>query len=333
MLWQRWFLKKLLKVDPPQVIQERCISYKMRLMDCDKCSRKCPQNAIKVRKGKVLLSPEDCSGCGICAGACPTHAIKPENLNYHTKFKEIVQKEQPVLGCDMESDNVDVSFPCLFSLDGEFLQSLVLKLGEQGGQQLSFYFGNCFECENFDMYPQFMKSLKKASTLINSLGLNFNFNSITSKENLKPNTYYYSRREILRVFREDTFKAVQDVTEDIIPRDRTGLPESRRLLVAQLKKYQESDLPAKNTLTLGGLKVVSQCTACGLCVKSCMNQALSLQTGEYETELFHKPWRCFNCGICRNICPPKVLKRTAVGGKIKNILNSKKLFTMQRKIM
>lgn len=45
---------------------------------CGKCWEVCPDNAIKIKDGKVLIDFRYCKGCGICANECPLGAIKME---------------------------------------------------------------------------------------------------------------------------------------------------------------------------------------------------------------------------------------------------------------
>ncbi|MBN1824674.1 MAG: 4Fe-4S binding protein [Candidatus Eisenbacteria bacterium] len=41
------------------------------------CMRVCPTQAIRVRKGKVSIHPQECIFCGTCIRACPEGAIRP----------------------------------------------------------------------------------------------------------------------------------------------------------------------------------------------------------------------------------------------------------------
>ena len=45
---------------------------------CGKCAEVCAYNAIAVLKGKVLVFPELCHGCGACSYLCPESAITEE---------------------------------------------------------------------------------------------------------------------------------------------------------------------------------------------------------------------------------------------------------------
>jgi len=40
------------------------------------CAQACPQEAFTVRSGVVFLDGSLCTGCGLCAGACPYGAVE-----------------------------------------------------------------------------------------------------------------------------------------------------------------------------------------------------------------------------------------------------------------
>jgi len=46
---------------------------------CGKCEEVCRFNGITISKGKFIVSPLDCEGCGYCARICPEKAIHMNN--------------------------------------------------------------------------------------------------------------------------------------------------------------------------------------------------------------------------------------------------------------
>ena len=42
---------------------------------CGKCEKRCPTQAIQIRKDIITLDPGKCIGCGLCAAACKTGAL------------------------------------------------------------------------------------------------------------------------------------------------------------------------------------------------------------------------------------------------------------------
>ena len=53
------------------------------------CMRRCPTQAIRIKKGKSVTSEELCIDCGICLSVCPTNAIVPivDPIDGFSKYK------------------------------------------------------------------------------------------------------------------------------------------------------------------------------------------------------------------------------------------------------
>ena len=52
----------------PVVLNDKC-----KL--CGTCTKFCPDNAIKLVRGKIKIDYDYCKGCAICSVECPNHAI------------------------------------------------------------------------------------------------------------------------------------------------------------------------------------------------------------------------------------------------------------------
>ncbi len=50
---------------------------------CDRCMKRCPTEAIRVRGGKAVINPERCVGCGECVRVCPTNS----KLEHYDSFE------------------------------------------------------------------------------------------------------------------------------------------------------------------------------------------------------------------------------------------------------
>ncbi len=334
MFLQKLFFKKVFKLEPPKVLENRCLPGKFKLFTCDKCQRKCPQGAVVARRGRVFISPSECSGCNICAAVCPGEAFRPGNLDYYHRFQNIVEFTHPVIGCYENTDGVNVAFTCLFSLPRDFLYSLFLKLAGQQGT-LTFDFSRCVGCENFRFYPSFLLSLSKAHKFCRDLGLDIPTSAVYHSDALSPAPRYYTRREVLQFFRKDTINVVQGMAGDIVPGDKSDLSQCRRMLLAQLNNYGDWQVRAKTPLPFAVMRINEGCNLCGLCVKCCIANALVLDTSiengaaphVTQKHIRHRPWRCVDCGLCRCVCPRGVLKKTAYAGEINGLLKAWALYS------
>jgi len=58
----------------------------VKCINCLRCVNFCPENAIKVKDGKIIsIDYNKCKGCGICANECPVGAIKMIKEDYSEK--------------------------------------------------------------------------------------------------------------------------------------------------------------------------------------------------------------------------------------------------------
>lgn len=58
---------------------------------CDRCMKRCPTEAIRVRDGKAVIDYARCVGCGECVRVCPTHA-KAEHYDLFETVKNFRYK-------------------------------------------------------------------------------------------------------------------------------------------------------------------------------------------------------------------------------------------------
>ena len=80
------------------------------------------------------------------------------------------------------------------------------------------------------------------------------------------------------------------------------------------------------------------CVACGLCVRVCPNECITLEIGErfdgtrYPLRYEIDPWRCIYCGFCQDACPVNAIRlgsdyEQAYYHKEDLVLDTKKLLT------
>ena len=60
----------LLAVEP-----QRCVLVRHRNGECLRCAAVCTTGAISLGEEGIVVSPEKCIGCGMCARSCPAGAI------------------------------------------------------------------------------------------------------------------------------------------------------------------------------------------------------------------------------------------------------------------
>jgi len=63
------------RAETPNIIKEKCLTYKSAKQTCQICWGFCPEAAIK-RGCPPIIDLAYCKGCGICAEECPSRAIE-----------------------------------------------------------------------------------------------------------------------------------------------------------------------------------------------------------------------------------------------------------------
>ena len=90
----------------------------------------------------------------------------------------------------------------------------------------------------------------------------------------------------------------------IDPNEETTIfyPEERMVMPERMRGYLSND--------------VDKCIACGMCVKQCPIDCISLSSikgadkKNVLTSFVINMGRCMHCGLCVEVCPPKSLKHT-----------------------
>lgn len=110
-------IEKFVKIP---VINSNCLSS----IGCNQCVISCPQKALSIVEGKVVIDENKCTYCGLCSASCPIGAI---NLSYPnwtaiTMLTKVVKKNKISISCDPKS--ADFLVPCLGVLGPEELYAL-----------------------------------------------------------------------------------------------------------------------------------------------------------------------------------------------------------------
>lgn len=84
--------------------------YKDRCMGCTNCLKRCPTEAIRIRKGKAKIISARCIDCGECIRVCPHHAKRAvyDTLDVLEKFEYTIALPPPSLyGQFSKVENID----------------------------------------------------------------------------------------------------------------------------------------------------------------------------------------------------------------------------------
>lgn len=92
---------------------------KDKCMGCINCIKRCPTEAIRVRKNKAAIIPERCIDCGECIRVCPHHAKKAihDSLDVLKKYEYTIALPAPALYSQFNNlDDVEIVLNGLLDL-------------------------------------------------------------------------------------------------------------------------------------------------------------------------------------------------------------------------
>ena len=87
-----------------------------KCVGCTNCIKRCPTEAIRVREGKAIITPERCIDCGVCIRVCPHHAKKAkfDHLELLNRFTYNIALPAPALyGQFRHLDHIDLILTAL----------------------------------------------------------------------------------------------------------------------------------------------------------------------------------------------------------------------------
>lgn len=282
------------------VRRSRCLRMRYNRSSCARCTALCPRGAISF-EGGISLDESKCTGCMLCAAACPADAFKASGFDFRMVVAELTRAKGPVLGCmHKEGLRAHVKTPCLGFLTLEHLIFLLSSV--DGTVQLNLT--ECGKCENglitdaLDrVYEALLKTLPDAA-----LGLRI----VHEKDELEFQEISLSRRGFFGFLRGSALEGVSDVvgqrysTEKPQSYGAKKVPEKRELLNSACRQGG-----ALNRELLGcyfTAAVDGACNACAACVAVCPSGAFKCSPEAETKALLFNASRCSGCGLCEEFC-------------------------------
>jgi ferredoxin len=286
-------------------LDARCIHGLSRNRDCRRCLEICPFGAIQSADRKIIVNPYLCQGCGACALACPTDAIRllePSRETLLEAMRETIQSRReegrPALvisDSKPAGEGNDGHIHFKVEQIGHAGLDLLLAALVAGAGRISVACGP----QNPAEIRRVVKwQVQMAGAILQGLGMpgdivRFAGDNGGPKDEPSPPSLPASR------------------PDDVLPVStdgRTGI----RLAVQHLyersgAKQPRIEMPEGSPF--GSLAVdPAACTLCMACAVACPPGALS--AGSDAPRLTFIESRCHQCGLCKDACPEDAIRLT-----------------------
>lgn len=293
---------------------DQCAHSRNRIEGCSNCIDLCSTGAITPSGNGVRVEPHLCMGCGACASACPSGAMR---YNYPS-VPELGLRLKTMLGAYLEAGG---TAPVVVFHDGKGEDWLLRRAHRQGLPHNLIPFGVhdtasigpelllaalCYGAAHVsvlqvsDMPEAYTLNLHKQMTLVHSLLGGFGYKGVHCS--------LIDRTEE----RRGELVSLSEQALALPPASFNLFTEKRRTLDFCIEHLQAHALQAVEQIALpagspfGTLTIAAdRCTLCMSCVGAC--PAKALQDNAESPQLRFIERNCVQCGICVDTCPESVL--------------------------
>ena len=282
---------------------------------CSACADACPHTAITITR-TVAIDAIDCTGCGLCVAACPTHALAPRTP---------APIARDVRCSQVAGDAPSVS--CLARLE----PSDLVRMGA-ASDRVTLGRGDCANCAigSAAVPDAIAATIEAAEALLGVHDLAPEF-AVVEVERLDPSVdpRSLSRRELFRVGwgqMKQAGGAALAPLERLAPKeaasasDRPSLPlEHQR----RIRALEVAELPGERQVPFPLPALAEGCIFCPACTRVCPTDAIrrtfddapaAAPTGGVGGRPAQGPMRieleadrCVGCAACVDVCPVHVV--------------------------
>ncbi|HJV24438.1 MAG TPA: 4Fe-4S dicluster domain-containing protein [Aromatoleum sp.] len=311
----------------PQFLASRCARYRYRYSACSRCADACPHEAIALSDEGAALDPARCQNCVLCVSACRTGAWESESYVPVETLRRAIRQTQFSFACAPSGLPADAVVPCLGAIDAATLAYLARR-------RIAVTLHGSSRCEGCAHAPcgaeQLALNLDACSTLATAAAppdaawlAPVLADDARPKREPKDAGFAAGRRQL---FRRLIGRGVDELADAADPADpaesppavpdkaiRAGayaLPEQRELLqiVCERRDGQHVEVPLHDALPLMALKLRAGCTVCEACFRACPTGAIRIEESPSDWQLRFDADRCVACGVCMEVCQPRVLE-------------------------
>lgn len=292
----------------PKVTQSSCLRMRFSAGSCRRCLDVCPHGAVRLTDA-LSIDSSLCSGCQLCSSVCPSGALNPD-IPLPTTLKVLQRQTAIVIACQKASQVSHLKTPCLTFVSEDFL--LALFLAETPGTSLNLT--GCSACANKAGVNK-LKEVLAAAEARSSLPISSKIKLVESPDQLPLHEETCGRREFFRsltrsiVSEAATLLSPKTVAE---PENKVyaekQLPFARALLKTVLEKQPGEERKRLIALLSGRLLRGESCDGCRACTKVCPTGALLENYDETQPPFEFDAASCTACGLCVEFCMNEALQ-------------------------
>ncbi len=294
-----------------------CAHTRNQIPGCSKCVDLCETSAIQSAGETVAVDPYICAGCGDCSGICPTGAISytmPGADHYLNRLRVLLSTYAEAGGkhATIVVHDVDMGAECIRQIgrSDQGLPSEAIPFPVNRVTQI----GVDFLLASAAYGATAVKLLAPRSAYGDMMGLN----EQVSLANVILSQLGFSKIEASLINEDDPerispalFPSTAKPINNAAPFVLSGTRRDRSMRVLRHLHEQATGSIAHIELPQGapfGAVVIDadNCTLCLSCVGGCPTGALS--DNKDKPLLKFTEEKCIQCGLCKRICPEKVIQ-------------------------
>ncbi|MBQ6452818.1 MAG: 4Fe-4S binding protein, partial [Coriobacteriales bacterium] len=157
-----------------------CVCVRNRNVRCVRCAQACTTGCISVSEQGIEIDTQRCIGCGSCATACPTDALRrtqPDDREILDEMLSVMELNEGhvVLACATVLENMQVTLDpdrvvgvaCLGRVD----ESLLAAIAAEGALDFTLINGGCAACAHSKGMSTIQQVMASAESLFEAWGV------------------------------------------------------------------------------------------------------------------------------------------------------------------
>ena len=298
--------------EPPFFHADKCLNRRQTKHPCTLCHDRCPAGILPENPVITNIDWSVCIGCGICITACPARCFAP-GLRQQRTMALPAEGKTVSFACISTKEPVgERQVECLCALPWEWLAALSMRV------KVKLYTGECEHCKVEGCREQLLENLQQLHAFLGAERFEKRIllmdDPAAMKENLKEKQM--DRRGLFGMVGRNVKTSVVAGVNSMLPTPKEDPARDgfayRRLLADMVRadcvkrtekskaEHAEPDYPQHDVLLPD---FNARCHGCGVCMRVCPHQALSIEKESQNTSLISiEPWKCTGCGLCEAVC-------------------------------